>query len=451
MDKQKIKIFYSNHKIEILLFLSALLVNLTAFLLTYFFGSGRFLWSSDSEGYFDLIKNLLAHKGFYEDISWGPQAMRTPGYIVFGAFLYLIIGKIGFIIVVQNLLSAVSVVILYKLGKLVFGPAAAVAGSIFYIFESERIQVANQLMTETLFTFLFLLSLLFLWLFLLKKEKNIFIIFSAVFFSLALLTRPVIQLMPFAIPFLFLYFGYRRKKIKSYFLKSILFGAVVLLVASPWLIRNKILFNQFKLSSAGGSSLRVYTINFLDDLYGADNHSYLLTQIIEDLNIKNIDRTDWVKNSTQLLEFKYEDYYAKQAERTILEHPYEYAFFHLKRMAVFFIESSASRSYSAMLYNMHLPAKIFYPYLFLGGRALWFLMLILFLAGHIFNFKKIKNPEAVAFFLFLFLYFALLTAPNRDIPRQREPVAPILFLLAGNGLALLIEKWSKIRKPRGLT
>jgi len=72
---------------------------------------------------------------------------------------------------------------------------------------------------------------------------------------------------------------------------------------------------------------------------------------------------DWTLKSTRLMEPQYEDYLLAEGHKIILSNTPLYVWIHARRTIVFFIESSASRSYGALVYGLSLPAKIFYPFL----------------------------------------------------------------------------------------
>ncbi|MFA5133277.1 MAG: methyltransferase domain-containing protein [Patescibacteria group bacterium] len=427
---------------KIFLFGFSFFITALFFIITRFWGEGGFLWSSDAEGYRDIFLNLINHKGFFHDVSWGPQALRTPFYPIFSALFYLIFPKIYFIIFIQVILSAVTVVTVYGLGKMIFGEKAGFIAAILYALESQRLQVANQLMSETLFVFLFILSLYFLFYFLLKNQKNIFVLLSGLCFGLALLTKPIIQILPVLMLGFLLWQANRSGQWKKYAIAAIIFILAAFAVVSPWLVRNKIHFGQFKLSSAGGINLyyanSTHFAEYLSKKAGNRQEFYdeFTKLAISDLG-EEINLSDWRKESLRLMEFKYEKYFTEKSLELIKGHPLDYTAFHLKRMAVFFIESSASRSFGAMLRGAHLPEKIFYPFLYWGGRFIWASFLLISLAIYFLKRRRVKNT-AIPIFLFLtILYFAALSAPNWDIPRMREPVAPLMFLLFANSLMLL--------------
>lgn len=433
-------------RVEFFLFAMALAVQLAIFLITIFWGSGGFLWSSDAESYFALAKNLLQHHGFFIDVAWGPSAFRTPLYPLFVAGLYWLVPKLGFVIFVQNIVGAASVVLAYWLGRALFTHRVALAASLLYLFESQRLQVTNQLMSEALFMVFFLPALIFFFRY--RSEKRMGLIAaSAIFLGLATLTKPIIQFLPFVMVFFLLA---ERPFLQTVRKNAVVCGIFLLIVGatlSPWIVRNKIHFDTWKLSPIGGSNL--YLVNGAHFLqYQAKKNGIvkefqeeLTDKALRDLNL-TLDRSDWVRQSIRLMEFEYEPYFTREAIKIISSDPLFYAKVHLGRFVPFFIDSSLSRSGSAITFKMsNRPGWIFYPYLYWGGRFMW-LSLFLVMAGGWARFGDMikKRLWVHAFFIVTMVYFAGLAAMNWDAPRMRLPVNPLIFMFFSESLFLFLDR-----------
>ena len=89
-----------------------------------------------------------------------PETLRTPGYPVFLAGLYTLFGERRDIVVVtQVLLSTCTVLLLYGLGFQLSMPTSALAAAAFLILDPLSFVYSQLLFSETLFTFVLMLSL----------------------------------------------------------------------------------------------------------------------------------------------------------------------------------------------------------------------------------------------------------------------------------------------------
>lgn len=445
-----IKTNFHKYRIEIFLFISAFLVQIGVFALVVKFGSAGFLWSSDTESYFTLAKNLISEGGFFIRPEWGPSAFRTPLYPIFVAGLYWIIPRLGFVILIQNILGAVSVVMVYRFAKYIFGRKVAMLSSILFLVESQRLHVTNQLMSETLFMIFFIPALL-LFLKYLEEKKMSFALYGGILMGLSTLTKPITQFLPFVMilfilvdlpplrgrPFL--------KTIKKNLAAASILLGIFLVTISPWVIRNKIHFDVWKLSPIGGTNL--YFVNaghFLQykAKYSGETKEFykeMTDKALSDLNLK-LDLSQWVEQSIRLMEFDYEPYFSRESFKIILEDPLLYARVHAGRMVPFLIDSSLSRSGSAITFYMpNRPNWLFYPYLYWGGRLVWVGFYIMMALATLFCWKVVKKRLKLhIFFVVLILYVGALAAMNWDAPRMRQPINPIIFILFAEAAFLIM-------------
>jgi len=134
----------------------------------------RFL-QTDSSGYQGLAVNLLEYHRFGSpdaDGAWQPHVNRTPVYPAFLATVYALFGISPTIAaLMQNLLSTLFVALTYRLGK-IWG-------------------YANQLMTETLFSLLFLMGMI-IWSRMLNTKRWQYGFLSGLSLGAGALVRPVL-------------------------------------------------------------------------------------------------------------------------------------------------------------------------------------------------------------------------------------------------------------------
>jgi len=383
------------------------------------------------------------------DVEWGPQAFRTPLYPLFIAFFYKIIPGVWFVIFAQNILAVINIILTYKLGKLIFNPFTGFLGALFLIFESARLELASQIMTETLFVFFVLLTIYY-FVKSINENRRSYLIISAVSAGLAALTRPVIQFFPLGIVLFFIVFGIARKNIKKCFLSALLFLMFFAATISPWLIRNYVYFGKWELSSVSGYVFYAYYgSRFLEYKLGlnggggsVDVRTILEEQSFNDLNFKQTEEPDWTLRATQLFEPQYEDYFFEEGMKIFLSDVPLYLWVQARKTITFFIESSASQSYGdALLAGLNLPEKIFYPFLYFGGKLLWMLFNLIILSAFIFfpgAFKK--KIWYILFLMGTILYFAVFSGGFSDVGRTRQSANPFIFLFLANAMILFYDK-----------
>lgn len=173
------------------------------------------------------------------------SAQIMPGMTFVIAFLALIFGKGVLLIITIKILwiimGTIVVIYFYKtILLLINSKKIAVLCSSFFL-ALDYAWMDNLILTETpflLFTIImFYFSIKFS---ITKKQKDYFLII--VFYILSLMFRTSIGLYPI---FLLLYLLIKGHNIKILFKNAIISGLILLLVLTPWTIRNYIHFNKF--------------------------------------------------------------------------------------------------------------------------------------------------------------------------------------------------------------
>lgn len=455
MALKLLRVYIEKYKKEFFLASLAVIIQSIVFTITYFWGRGGFMWTSDSASYLAIAKNFLVHKGFYVNIEWGPQAFRTPFYPLFIAFFYKLVPEVWFVIFAQNILAVINIILTYKLGKLIFSSSVGFLGALFLIFESARLELASQIMTETLFVF-FVLLMAYFFIRFINENKKLYLIISAVSAGLAALTRPVIQFFPLIIILFFIIFGITNKNIKKYLVSALLFLMLFTATVSPWLIRNYAHFGKLELSSVFGydfyayygSRVLEYRMKLNRRQGDVDVRTLLENKAFQHLNVKQTEEPDWTLEATRYLEPQYQDYFFKEGLKIFLSDVPFYFWVQARRIVVFFIESSASQSYGdALLYGLNLPAKIFYPFLYFGGRIIWLSFGLIIFAAFIFFFSAFKKKIWNNLFLIsAILYFAVFSGGFTDVGRTRQSANPLIFLFLANAIILFYDRFYKHSK-----
>ncbi len=191
------------------------------------------LYFPDSRQWNGIALNILEGNGMILDE--GAKALRPPAYSLFLSLVYAVFGRENLLAVriVQAFLSAATCLIVYLLGKRLFGTAAAkiaLAACAIYPF---FIYYSGAVLTETLF--IFLLSLIMLSL----SGKRF--AWAGFVFGLGILCRS--ELIVFLIVSLAGMFIVMPAK--DAIRRSLVTAAIALAVLAPWMIRNYRVFGEF--------------------------------------------------------------------------------------------------------------------------------------------------------------------------------------------------------------
>jgi len=191
------------------------------------------LMENDSVRYLRISENFLSV--FFGSITDSDSFFITPGYPLFLSFFPS--GNFKMMIFCQLLLLGVSQFVLFKLVLKHTSIKIAYFGLMLFLLESSTSLESFNLLTETLFNFVFVL---FLYLLDAGMSKNLYLYASGFILGLALIVRPVGQILLIPL-FLMVVFRTWRKQI-----------ALVLLIAvaisSTWIIRNQVVFSVPQLS-----------------------------------------------------------------------------------------------------------------------------------------------------------------------------------------------------------
>lgn len=179
-----------------------------------------------------------------------PETFRTPGYPVFIALASLGSGDIRPVLLVQCLLGATGAVLLMLLGSRIgCSPRACVAVGLIWALHPALIAFDNQLLSESLFVFCVLCAFLLA----AAAASPLALTAAAALLGAATLVRPPLGLV-FAPGLVALAWG-RVKPVRA---SAAVMAGVALLVL-PWMTRNWMAGEGFRLSTVGDFSVVFYT------------------------------------------------------------------------------------------------------------------------------------------------------------------------------------------------
>lgn len=231
----------------------------------------------DTKGYEQVAENLMKYhtfapktdtvdiKNFSEYRATGyimchPDGWMMPVYPIFMAVVYSITGiKPFMVILVQIILSLISVVFVYRICQLLFkNDKIAALAALLYAVDIHSNYVANQLLTDTIFTILFLAGVYYSIKGSTLHKFGLFCI-GALFIGLACLTRLLALFYPLVL--LFILFVFVRQ---SWIWKIKLATAYLLIITCMnglWVLRNHSAYNHWAVTTHGDWTLLMFNVS----------------------------------------------------------------------------------------------------------------------------------------------------------------------------------------------
>lgn len=216
----------------------------------------RFVWLYSSRP--EPVSDFLEYKQLAENIlnnhiiGWKkiPSAYRLPLYPIFLSFFMLFNKSDFFLSLINVILSSFIPVLLYIIVVQTFNDIKlALLVSLLCVLNPTFIFFSPVLASENLFAILLLLSIIFTIEFI-KREGFLFLLFSSISLGLSSLTRGE---SVFYVPAIILYiWGFINLGFKKKIQNIVLFLMIFVMIISPWILRNKIIFGTAGLSSTSG-------------------------------------------------------------------------------------------------------------------------------------------------------------------------------------------------------
>lgn len=235
---------------------------------------------SDASGYDAAARRLVSGGGVafplgpevwagdvFSEEAWAtyaadpPNAFSMPGYPAFVAAVYRVAGTGGArffaVRVAQSLLGALSLLVLFRLARDVFGRRAAWVALVLAAAYPPAVWSAGYLLTETLFTLLFLLQV---WSMVAAERGGSPRSYALVGLATAAAAyvRPIALVVPLVLVAVTLgraVRGRSRADAVTAAGRLLLAGAVALALLAPWAVRNAVVYRKFvPLTSASALS-----------------------------------------------------------------------------------------------------------------------------------------------------------------------------------------------------
>ncbi|MBI4224912.1 MAG: glycosyltransferase family 39 protein [Candidatus Sungbacteria bacterium] len=457
----RITSWVKKYKVEILLFCVALLARIVLFSINLHAEQGNLINTiHGDDGYFELSRNLVQGHG----ISWEdhapylPNPLRPPVYPLFLAIPLYLTGSYWVVALCQMLVGS----LIPLLGMLVSRQITGSRSMSWWVgwllaFEPYSILLSFIFYTETLFTALFLLFLLYLFRYTEMPSLRSSAM-AGLFLGLATLVKPTVQYLPILLPAGLAWYWTstvssverRDRWSKKLLGQFALFFMVFLAIIAPWLLRNRHEFGVLGMSAQPSFNLMVYLVPSVRAL---ENGTGFQTEYDRWFREQNLDWRDITLATSKT--------YQDRAVAELKKHPagiiksigvtlttfftHDGMLVVLQHAGISLPMAGSRPSFILALQNPIRAMPLLKDMLFspaiivMCARMIWILGTLLFLCGIVLFFRdrRFHLPGTIA--LFLIAYFALTTAINGlgVNARFRIPVNALILTFAVYGFTLL--------------
>ncbi|MFA6339056.1 MAG: glycosyltransferase family 39 protein [Candidatus Paceibacterota bacterium] len=405
------------------------------------------VYGSDSIGY-GILGNAILHKGVFStsnESPYKPDTFRTPGYpLLLVAFIFLF-GSYTFFPIVQILFVIGTAWLIFKIGLKLFSFWVGLIAALFFIIDPAVILHTLLILSDITFTFFLILSV-YLMFFYEKKNPWIFFL-SGLSLAVATYIRPIAMFVPFVILPFYLYLNWSHQW-KTLLRNAGLFVAALILILSPWVVRNKIVSNTWGLSSVQSFNFFFYTMPEFLSFKEKVSPDDIRKKFFEEMAVKGVKPEDFSDLSVT----------SKMNE---ISYPYlksnlpSYAVWHAVKMTPFFFSSGiknffyvyddmihykAYETSNSNLTNFLMRGQFKNFFNVIKGQALITIEQLFWVFVFILMFVPLWIKEKrfyTLLLLALIFYLALPTVPVA-YSRFRIPAAPFMFILAVEGFLILL-------------
>lgn len=359
--------------------------------------------SMDAQNYLRIARNLAEGRGF---VLWNqPTSFVAPVYPAFlAAVLGLSGGALWIVNFIQILLGAGTILFTYGIGCLIMDRPASRVAAWFISLHPELIGLTAFIYSETLFIFLLYISVFFI----LRSVKDAHwkqALFGGAFLGLTTLCRGTLLYWPVVV--LVLLWMIVRPSPRRAILCLVISGIAMAVVIAPWTYRNFKTFGVF-LPVATGLGDVFWTGNYLpfDGEFRYQETQEKIRAIVGDVDFITRDRI-----------------LIRETLNSIKEQPLASLWLMIRKVGRFWF-----RVYNAVPQGS--PRTTNWA-IFLPLAVTHYAILVLGLVGV----RGVRWRDALwVVLLSLLLYYTAIHAVTLAVPRYRQPLIPLLSILAARGL-----------------
>lgn len=400
--------------------------------------------------YLRIAENLIKHGSFsiMDSAPFLPDSYIAPGYPFLLAFFKIFTNQLWPVGLLQVILGGVTAFFVYRLGGL-WGKRIGLIAALLFALEPTMAFWAPLILTETVFTFLFVLAI-YWFVFSVKCSLPRYYFLSAFILGLAALVRPSAQY----VFYLLVLFGAVRifsKDWKKRLIYLLIFAAIFNATISPWLIRNYEAWGKVKLSSAGW-----YLLSVVNTTEYIKFWKYFPPEEITAIPA----RQPCGENETADWNFDCEDQYGDYVKAVWRANPPAAIAVHLVGLAPFFLGDGYMNILRTFWPEIKQPSVLFgarnlaglpsvpfkltdiYALVFWIGKFFWVIIYSMMLYGIIIF---LRDKEKLLWILLFLGIIAAIALPAGAISyaRYRMPVNYLIFLIFAFGLDRLLKKYGR--------
>lgn len=218
------------------------------------------LLSTDGPGYIIPVVNLLKH-GIFSQSPLGanpiPDSLRTPLYPFFLLPFLVAKAPLAAVAVVQDLLFAIAVILVYLMGQKIFHKKTVLVAAVLMALEPFGIFNTNFIMAQNIYYPVFIAAILLI-LYYLQGSNKTSLYWSSALLGIAALIKPVVIAL---FPLLLVGIMIKRTQWQTKIRTCVFAVLIFFLIVSPWILRNKISIGTWQFSSI--SDVNLYASNAL--------------------------------------------------------------------------------------------------------------------------------------------------------------------------------------------
>lgn len=381
---------------------------------------------ADSKTYLVLAGDVL--KG---DVLASRTTFTNPFYFYFIAIIFSVTHLISqqsivMIILVQILMSCISILILYQIAAKVFGVKEALLAVFFVSIYEILVFFDNVILSASLINFLNLCMIFYLLKYYEAKSLR-YIFFSGLLFGLSIITRANLLLF---IPFILIWLYLINRKSRSTILKSTgIFIAGVAIFIAPITIRNYVLTKEFiPISSNMGYNFYIGNNEKANGTYSKPEFIHSTYQYYEEKE----SHQEANKRSGRILSNNEASmFWFKEGLNFIYNNPSKYISILYRKIYLFFsntetannLSNYTGREYSSLL--KYLPQN-------------FGILSCLGIAGMVLSLLRSRDKK-VMIIIFLVLAYFLSNLLIMTASEYRAPVILFMLIFGAYGLSILIQ------------
>lgn len=431
---------------------------------------------NDPLTYHQLAINLINYHSFVYQPGLPPVTLRTPGYPLFISFIYFLLGSEPLLVILfQIIFDSLTCLLIFKLTKIITNYRIAIIAAILYAFEPHASIFSLSMYSDTIFVF-FITLFGYLFVKYLKDNKIHFLISSAIVLGITILIKPSSIYLPIII-IVFVILR-RGKEFKVIIRDTLYFLFILLLVISPWLIRNYLHFNKFFLSTSGEYNLLVLNITPLKmELTKLPQDSAIYTLLSEADSLMKSQGVRPVFNKTpenywDTLTLQYDFNKAEYWKKTAFDYMEKYPLIFIKYYSLGILHTFANVGTSAfstyfnlstkssviniksesnifLLIKRYFSEKNIFEILIGLTISIFLLMVYISCFIGIVKIKFFENRIIVYFLMVLVIYFVMISGAG-GLVRFKLPAIPFYLVFASVGFDYISTRISNNRIFRKL-